>query len=104
MSGFENILTHHPYLGVLTGVLLSISLPILRALLPPPPATAKGGAAGAAIWAELRPFVVVALFSALTAILVLAFAGDAVDKWQWYQALLAGYAWDSTLQKVNKQN
>ena len=92
---------YHLYLGVVTGVLLSIALPILRALLPRPPAVAAEAAGG--IWVELRPFVVVAAFSILTAILVIAFAGDGVSTWRGYQALLAGYAWDSTLQKVSKQ-
>lgn len=100
MSGFEDFFNHHIYLGVITGVLLSVSLPILRGLLPKPPALAAAAAGG--VWAELRPYVVIAIFSVLTAILVMAFAGDAVDKWTWYQALLAGYAWDSTLQKASK--
>lgn len=102
MSGFENFFNYHLYLSVSAGVLLSIALPILRALIPKPPSAAAG--VTSAVWAELRPFVVVAAFSLLTAILVVAFAGDAFHSWKWYQALLAGYAWDSTLQKVAKQS
>src|SRR5271155_536226 len=97
-------LSDHPtlaaYVFVVLGVLLSIALPLLRALLPKPPAVAAAEAG--ALWSEIRPFVVVACFSILTSVLVLAFAGDAAKSWMWHQALLAGYAWDSTLQKASK--
>jgi len=94
----EGFLNQHLYVGVITGVLLSVTLPLLRALLPRP----SNALASPDLWAQLRPFVVIACFSLLTAILVIAFAGDAVHSWKWHQALLAGYAWDSTLQKVSK--
>src|ERR1700744_406569 len=103
MSSFEGFLNNYPYLAVVRGILLSTALPILRSLLPRPPAAAAALAVDGGVWAELRPFVVIGSFSVLTAVLVLAFAGDAFHQWKWYQALLAGYAWDSTLQKASKQ-
>ena len=81
------------YLWAAAGVVISIALPILRRLLPQPgPADLKGP------WDAIRPYVVIGGFSLLTALLVVALLGDAVKDWR--AAMLAGYAWDSTLQKV----
>lgn len=85
------------------GITVSITLPLLKAMLPKPPAVAVMAAATgsmATFWAQAKPFVVVGVFSLLTALLVVAFTwGTLVD---WRAALLAGYAWDSTLQKLVK--
>jgi hypothetical protein len=81
------------YLWCVAGIIISIALPILKAMLPKPPTAA----AAVALWETVKPFVVVGLFSALAAILIGAFAKDNLD---WKSALLAGYAWDSTLQRM----
>ena len=84
------------YLWCVAGIIISIVLPILKAMLPKPPAAA----AAASLWETVKPFVVVGLFSALAAILIIAFAGNNLD---WKSALLAGYAWDSTLQRIRER-
>jgi hypothetical protein len=42
----------------------------------------------------------VGAFSLLTAVIILAISKNQVDHWVWQDALLAGFAWDSLLQKV----
>jgi len=83
------------YLQVVIGILISIVLPILRKQLPVP-------AALAAAPSPAKTYIVIGLFSLLTAVLIIAFGGAATNDWKWYTAILAGYAWDSTLQKVIK--
>jgi hypothetical protein len=41
---------------------------------------------------------VIGLFSLLVGVLVVAFAGDTIKDWK--LAVLLGYSWDSTLQKL----
>jgi len=48
-----------------------------------------------------RKFGLLAIFSLLTALLILAFI-PGTSEMDWRAALLAGYAWDSTLQKFVK--
>jgi hypothetical protein len=83
---------------------VSILLPILRGWLPKPPAPAAAAAAAptflATFWNNAKPYVVVGLFSLLTGILIVAFTYGTLKDWR--AALLAGYAWDSTLQKLTK--
>lgn len=91
------------YVWVCLGILLSIVLPMLRVLLPSPPAGGKAVAGETRsyfqrVWPVLKPYLVVALFSALTGIIIVAFANESLKVW--HVALLAGYAWDSTLQKA----
>ena len=78
---------------VVEGILISLALPLLRKLLPIPKANNKETA--------LSTYLVIGAFSLLTALLVVAFGGPQTKNWYWYTALLAGYAWDSTLQKVS---
>lgn len=49
-------------------------------------------------WQVARPYVVTGLFSVLAALLIVAFMEDQLADWR--AELLAGYAWDSTLQKL----
>ena len=84
------------YLWVVIGVILSIALPILRALLPQAGGASRIG--GPSFWAAARPYLVVGAFSLLTGVLILAFSSRNLSNWS--LALLAGYAWDSTLQKL----
>jgi hypothetical protein len=91
------------YLACVIGILISIVLPILRGLLPkppPPPTAAAAPTFLTALWDLAKPYLVVGLFSLLTALLIIALAGDALIDQK--TALLAGYAWDSTLQKLTK--
>ncbi len=49
------------------------------------------------LWHAIKPYVVLGLASALTAILIVALVGKELADYR--AAILAGYAWDSTLQK-----
>jgi len=80
------------YLWVVGGILISLALPLLRKLLPPIKFLDSNK--------SMNTYLVVGLFSLLTALLVVAFGGSQTKNWFWYTSLLAGYAWDSTLQKI----
>lgn len=91
------------YLWCVVGIVVSIVLPILRTLLPrAPDANKQGDEKGfaAVLWEAAKPYVVVGLFSLLTGLLIVAFTWGTLQDWR--AALLAGYAWDSTLQKLTK--
>src|SRR5512133_1091049 len=83
----------YKFLLCLLGIVISVVLPLIRGKLPHPRKFE-----GADPWWHV--YVWVGIFSGITAVLVIAFAKDAVASWRWYDAVLAGYAWDSTLQKM----
>ena len=83
----------YQYWFCVLGILISIILPILRQFLPKPIALTSGIPA----W---KRYAAIGLFSLITAVVVVAFGRAEVSKWFWFDALLAGYARDSTLQKV----
>lgn len=86
------------YSWCVVGIVISIVLPILTQLLPKPAAANQESLTSS--WEQAKPFLVVGVFSLLTGLLIVAFTwGTLVD---WRAALLAGYAWDSTLQKLKK--
>jgi len=81
------------------GIVLSVILPIFRQGLPMP----RGGLASESaliprIWQVAKPYVSLGVFSLLAALLLLAMTGDTLRTWK--TAILAGYAWDSTFQKM----
>ncbi len=86
------------YLSVAGGVAISVILPVLRALLPRPPKTL----AVVDRWERIRPYVATGLFSLIVAVLIVAAMGSRLDSWS--TALIAGYTWDSTLQKLTTGN
>ena len=105
-------ITNLPFIGALgfavLGVAASILLPVLRTALPTPPpvtgaAPAGGPSVASRVWPIAKPYVALAAFSTLVALLVMA-AGEAAEKplRAWWEALLAGYVSDSTLQKLQK--
>jgi len=81
------------YIFSALGILISIVIPILRKSIPRDGKRGLGG-----LWGIIKPYLIIGVFSLLTALLVVAFSGDALEDWK--AALLAGYAWDSTLQKL----
>jgi hypothetical protein len=83
------------YLAVALGVAVSIVLPLIRPLLPKPPA-AKAVAGNR--WAFAKPYLITGIFSLVVALILVAFLGETIDTWQ--KAFLAGYTADSTLQKI----
>jgi uncharacterized membrane protein YkvI len=85
------------------GIVISVILPILRQALPRPAVTVESKAVTTNtmllwFWQAAWPYVALGLFSALSALLIVAGAGDSLKDYR--AALLAGYAWDSTLQKL----
>ena len=88
------------YLWCVLGILISILLPILRALLPKPPTVQGSRGIVSTFWTHAKPYLVVGLFSFLSGFLIVAFTWGTLNDWR--AALLAGYAWDSTLQKIVK--
>ena len=83
------------YLFAAIGVMISVVLPILRALLPQPPPTPQERQEF--IQKKVKPYLIVAVFSLISAFLIVASLNSEADC---RVALLAGYAWDSTLQKM----
>ena len=81
------------YLSVAGGIVISVLLPLIRALLPKPPKAL----ASEMKWEKIRPYVATGFFSLIVAVLIVAAMGDRLDSWS--TALIAGYSWDSTLQK-----
>lgn len=97
-SGME-VWTMYPW--VILGVAISVVLPIVRHALPATPSGALEAAAPPVwvrIWREARPYLALGLFSCIVGLLVLAAMGEQILDWR--AALLAGYASDSTLQKL----
>lgn len=86
------------YLAVAAGITISVVLPLLRALLPKPPTRL----AGESRWLVIRPYLATGVFSLIVAVLIVAAMGDQLQTWS--AALIAGYTWDSTLQKLTTGN
>ena len=86
------------YLSVTGGIVISVLLPLIRALLPKPPTALAAGTR----WQRIRPYVATGIFSFVVAVLIVAAMGDRLDSWS--TALIAGYTWDSTLQKLTTGN
>lgn len=87
----------------LLGIVISVLLPGLwasvRQHFPNAPGNdQKGVIETQGILDVMKPYLVLGAASACTAFLVLAFAGESLTDPR--AALLAGYAWDSTLQKL----
>ena|SRR6266850_5928599 len=102
LAGAENFTPFQIYSWCVLGIVISILLPIVRGMLPRPPAAEAQAAASflTIFWNHAKPYVVVGLFSLLTGFLIVAFTWGTLHDWR--AALLAGYAWDSTLQKIAK--
>lgn len=52
------------------------------------------------IWKIVLPYLLLGLASAMAAVLIIAILGDTITDYR--AAILAGYAWDSTLQKFRQ--
>jgi len=86
------------YLCVTIGIVISVILPLIRALLPKPPVALQARST----WEAIRPYVATGIFSLVVALLIVAAMGSRLDSWS--TALIAGYTWDSTLQKLTTGN
>ena len=97
MSSIESFVGS--YIPVALGVIISVVLPIIRKMIP----GASAGPAGVEgflprFWSVAKPYVILGVFSLLVGLLIVAFVGDTLTDWR--VALMTGYAWDSTLQKI----
>ena len=84
---------------VALGVVASILIPVLLAAVP------KAGHRRnlSSLWDHAKPYVALGVVSFLISLVVLAFfASQDKELKEWWQAFLAGYAFDSTLQKVRE--
>lgn len=94
----------HAYTACAGGVLLSFIIPVLSISVKKQfnvggPAGFGGiGLLARTIWQQAKPYATLAVLSLAVAIVIIAFSGDSLKTWQ--LAFLAGYAWDSTLQKI----
>jgi len=91
-----NFLDVYPY--VVVGIVISFILPILRQAIPK--TTRALGARGflQTIWPIAKPYIIILIFSLFSAILIVAYIGDTLTDWR--AALLAGFSWDSLMQKI----
>lgn len=85
---------------VALGVFISIILPVLKQYIirPSDGEVAGAGSAMQQFMVVAKPYLITGLFSLIVALLLMAFLGDNIADWR--AALLAGYAGDSTLQKL----
>lgn len=88
------------YAWCVVGIVISVALPplwaVVRQRFPADGAQPKGLVAD--IWDVTKPYLALGAASVLTALLLVAFLGDNLLDPR--AAILAGYAWDSTLQKL----
>jgi len=87
------------FFWVSLGIAISVVLPLIRAFLPKPPVALRNDTGW---WEAVRPYVATAIFSLIVAALIVAGMGDRLNSWA--TALIAGYTWDSTLQKLMTGN
>jgi hypothetical protein len=92
------------YLSCASGVILSVAIPILSKSVQQHFGAGGPAEVGGAmrlmglIWRQTRRYRILAAFSLAVAALLVAFLGDSLVTWK--GALIAGYLWDSTLQKI----
>ncbi len=90
------------YLWCCAGIVVSVLLPVIwvavRKAFPAPASTAAVRVDVQKYWPTVRPYLLLGVASAMTALIVVFALGDQLATPQ--AAVLAGYAWDSTLQKL----
>jgi len=85
------------YFLVVLGIIISIGLPILRALLPNVPTRQNFRSE---FQSAARPYVIILPFSILAAFIVMAYLGNSVSNMEWFTAIIYGFTWDSIIQKT----
>jgi hypothetical protein len=91
------------YLWCVVGIVISVVLPSLwtavRVYWPSQKAAPAGlPAASQRLWAMVKPYLLLGLASSLTGVVLMFALGEQITSAG--AAVLAGYAWDSTLQKL----
>jgi len=84
------------YFLVVIGIIISIVYPILRQAIPRPKNAAP--ALLTRIWEALKPYIIVLIIALISAPLVIAFMGEKINNYE--SAILAGFAWESILEKI----
>jgi hypothetical protein len=88
-------------LVVALGVATSVLIPVLASVIPRAGERGQVGGWLRLVWRYAKPYLALGLFSVLVGLVVLAvFEAQNKPLDEWWQAFLAGYASDSTLQKV----
>ena len=94
---------------IVIGIIISVIIPILRKLLPKPPAevlsaiktaTRKEPTFWTIFFEAARPYFYLAIFSIVTAVIVLAYLGSSAYGIAWSSAVIYGFTWDSIVQKA----
>lgn len=98
---------------IVIGIIISIIIPILRTLLPKSNREAlaktlrgtdekKELKFGAVAFEAAKPYLYLAIFSIVTAVIVLAYLDSSASKITivWSNAVIYGFTWDSVLQKA----
>ncbi|MBC9032935.1 hypothetical protein IAG41_11070 [Sphingomonas sp. JC676] len=92
------------YFWCVAGIVISVLLPVIwvavRAAFPAPAGPAGLRDDSKKLWTIIKPYLLLGIASAMTAIIIMFALGKQVETAQ--AAMLAGYAWDSTLQKLTK--
>jgi predicted Na+-dependent transporter len=93
------------YFAAAGGVAASILLPIMVGIVREQFKAAQPAAKSSrwtrmlrAVWPHLKKYLILLCFSLVMALLIVAVLGKKMQGWD--VAFLAGYAWDSTLQKL----
>lgn len=90
------------YLWVVIGVVVSILLPVLSGLIRQEfPQTA-----GIGLPPWIRKYAILLVFSALTALVLLAFYANTnpAARLDWTGAFLLGFGWESAIEKLTKKS
>jgi hypothetical protein len=91
--------------GVATSILLPVMIRTLRAefnaAVPAARTRSWPMRLAMASWPVVRKYLALLVFSLLTALLIVAAFGDSITSWR--AAFVAGYAWDSTIQKITQK-
>ena len=93
-----SIIAIYPY--VMLGIVISVILPILRKSIPTPPpnSTFFNMRFKQRVWPIAKPYLMLGIFSLLAAIVIVASLGETIADWK--VAVIAGFSWDSLLQKA----
>jgi hypothetical protein len=91
--------------GVATSILLPVMIRTLRAEFSAASPAGKNSSwikrVVVAAWPVIRKYLILLIFSLVTALLIVAVLGDSITGWR--AAFVAGYAWDSTIQKITQR-
>jgi hypothetical protein len=92
----KNLAAGAAYGWVVVGILLSLLIPIIVKAIKSAGGDLGTRSAGSALWSFAKPYLLMGLLAAAVAIIIVA----QIDFKDWRAAVLGGYAWDATLQKI----